>query len=236
MKLDNYLSFLNEQKLLNRGQVIYITSNGQCSNDILKNHNIKNHCHISLGNGGWNEWWVSESVLEFEEAFKTTATKLEFRNKEDYDKLESCDCVIVHGGDTNVLWKNIQKYNLGKYLKRVPIYVGISAGSYIVNKESVFICDGDEFKHNEYDVSMLGFVDIKFDVHFNNMVKNKTWRLNAVKVLERYSPFYFLSDGSYIKFEGSRVDYNGTIYKVEDGVWYVYDNKGFKKTDNKINH
>jgi|TARA_Y100000310_G_scaffold166285_1_gene165997 hypothetical protein len=232
MKIINqYLSESSNNK------IIYLTSDGHCEKDAAK-YNPKSHCHILLGTDStWKDPWIKGDLYLYEKAFKVPPTLCNFNSKANIDKsyndLKHTDAVIVYGGYPDRLWKNIVKFNLKEYLRNIPIYIGISAGSHITLKNSFWLNDSayNWIKKDTFNIPLLNFIDIKLEVHFNNILKDKLWSLGLKNALNKFKneDIYLLEDKSYIKIVNKKMSFINTLYKVRDNRWYKNINGSFKE-------
>jgi peptidase E len=217
----------------------FLTSSGGCANHIASMFRIKKHSHIFLADNKEN---LAERKYEFETAFSLPATICSFNNQnnitQSYIDILHSDVVVVHGGDLRMLLRNLKKYNLLKYIKKVPIYVGISAGAMVVTKFVNVIRDNIEFFKTTQNSEYLGWIDhLKIDCHFNILQNNQIYMENLKKILknQNHESFLFLTDGSYVMIHKEpEIDvrrYCGIIYKHEKGQWYRHTDR-FRKISN----
>ena len=206
--------------------VYYLTSSGNCENDILKSFDSnKSVCHILLDN---RNQYIDENINDFKIFNKSIILNFNKPIDNYINQLNSSDILIVHGGDVLKIFDNIKKFKLDEYFKKMKnkIYVGISAGSMIMCKNSLFIKDDSEFKENILDMKLLGICNIsRLDCHYDLMKLNPIYVKNLNLILDRIKDEnYLLTNGSYIKIINNQKYFSGEIYFIKDGGIYEKTN------------
>lgn len=126
-------------------------------------------------------------------------------------RLEDSDVIFVNGGDTTYLMKCFNDSGLTSEIERLlkdRVYVGVSAGSYIVTPDLRFNTDDvDEV------LPGLNFVDFGLQVHMNSPkypeFKDEAAITKRVKGMNCPYEVYALDDQMAIKVDGDQVELVG---------------------------
>jgi len=137
-------------------------------------------------------------------------------------KLEEADILFFEGGNTYHLMQWINKSGLIALLPELlenKIYVGLSAGSMVTNKDlalSISQIIYEEDLDKTEDMKGLGFVDFYFLPHLNSpdfMKVRKDFVKEALQGLKE--KIYVLDDSSALKV------IDGKVEAVSEGEWFV---------------
>ena len=135
--------------------------------------------------------------------------------------IEGADVLFFEGGNTYHLMEWLDKSGLAKMLPELlkdKIYVGVSAGSMVTNKDLALklsqIVYGEDLD-KDYEMAGLNYVDFYFLPHLNSeyfVNLRKDFVRNAVKDMSE--KIYVLDDDSALKI----VD--GNIDVISEGKWF----------------
>jgi dipeptidase E len=135
-------------------------------------------------------------------------------------RLEEANVIFVGGGDTTYLMGWIIKSGLIRELPRLlknRVYVGISAGSIVLNKT---LSLSSEFLYGDEDgkeVAGLGYVDFYVRPHLNSPYFPKVKDEFIKPLVEKFDgAVYAIDDNSAVVFN------EGDIKVVSEGKWIKY--------------
>ena len=140
--------------------------------------------------------------------------------------IENSNIVYLMGGSPELQMKSINEYGLKKYIKKVDMVIGVSAGSMNQSKRVVY---KDEYQNNEiFDYEGLDLVDINIYPHLD-------WN-NIDLVKENFEISLFvhlisLPNDSFIRIKNEEKEYIGDYYEIDNGTINI---KGAEYE--KINH
>ncbi|MBU1203129.1 peptidase E [Patescibacteria group bacterium] len=124
--------------------------------------------------------------------------------------LKDKDAIFMQGGNTYYLLKQIRQSNfkeaLKKFLADGKVYVGTSAGSYIMCPDTDMMNWKDSSRFNKNgitDLTAFGFVPFQVFCHLNRHQEQE----KEIKKYASLSPYkvYFLNDGEGLLVEDSQV-------------------------------
>jgi peptidase E len=120
-------------------------------------------------------------------------------------KINSFGVLFVCGGDTDVLFDEVNRRELADVIKDFGgIVVANSAGAYLLSREYVRTKDM-EFAEG------LSFVDIACKAHFVPELEEE------LREKSRQKEFFAISDGSVIVVENDNLNTIGNVYLFKDG-------------------
>lgn len=128
-----------------------------------------------------------------------------------YEMLKDKDAIFMQGGNTFYLLKQALACNFSRVLDKLlaegKIYVGASAGSYIMcpNIEMSNWKETDKFnRHGLTDLTALAKVPFQVFCHFNRYTDEQR---ASIKENAKKSPYkvYFLEDGQAIQIEDDNI-------------------------------
>jgi glutamine amidotransferase PdxT len=134
--------------------------------------------------------------------------------------INNYDIIVIHGGNPISIFDDIKKNKLEQQLKSLKnkTIIGISAGSMLLCKKSLFIKDNIEFNKNILNKDLLGLVDIdRIDCHFNQSQSNKIY-MNSLNIAAKSihdENIFLLSDYSFIKIS-QNIELYGDIYQIQN--------------------
>lgn len=139
-------------------------------------------------------------------------------NNLQYENLKNNDLVIFHGGDIYDIANNIKKNNLQKRIidciLSCKYFVGISAGTVLLSKNSFLTKESTEIKYNHIheDIAGIGIFDFGLNCHVDMLLNDGYFIDNFEKSLPKFDDdFYMIYDGSYIKVIGNKVNIFGNV-------------------------
>ncbi len=139
-------------------------------------------------------------------------------NNLQYDNLKNNDLVIFHGGDIYDITNNIKNNNLQKKIVDCILsckyFVGISAGTVLLSKNSFLTRESTEIKYNHIheDIADIGIFDFGLNCHVDMLLNDRLFIDNFKKSLPKFSDdFYMIYDGSYIKVFDNKVTTFGNV-------------------------
>lgn len=175
---------------------------------------------------GDKEWFIDDLVNLKKQNFKQIdiADISAVEEKVWRPKLEQADVLFFEGGNTFHLMEWINKSELAALLPellKTKVYVGVSAGSMVTNKDLALklsqIIYEEDFDKTENMVG-LNFVDFYFLPHLNSEYFIKMREENIRKAVEGMKErVYALDDQSALKV----VD--GKIEVISEGTWLVFN-------------
>lgn len=141
-------------------------------------------------------------------------------------RLQAADILFFGGGNTFHLMRCLKKYGLADLLPellKTRVYVGISAGSTVTNKDLFLrtsqILYGDDLNESE-NLASLNFVDFYFLPHLNSEYFPKLRKKNIEEAITGISEkVYALDDNSALKV----VD--GQVEIISEGKYFVFNEK-----------
>jgi len=138
-------------------------------------------------------------------------------------RLEEADVLFFEGGDTYYLMEWLNKSglkNLLPELLKTKVYVGVSAGSMVTNKDlalklNQIVYESDLDKTEE--MAGLNYVDFYFLPHLNSQYFPKLRKDNIAEVVKGMSEkIYALDDQSALKVV------NGDIKIISEGEYFIF--------------
>ena len=164
-----------------------------------------------------NERYVNKLIKSF------NAKKLHFdkvciidnrmTNNDMIESIKNSNIVFILGGDTLAQIKNINKYNLKKYINdESKIIIGMSAGAINMAKKVILASDVED---NIPDLSIydgIGITDINIEPHCD--FKNS----NHWKELEKasfYGEIIVMNEDCYIIVDGDKMSFYGAYLKLK---------------------
>lgn len=139
-------------------------------------------------------------------------------------KLEKADVLFFEGGNTYHLMDWINKSGLKNILPvllKTKVYVGVSAGSMVTNKNlalkiSQIIYEEDLDKSSE--IAGLNYVDFYFLPHLNSPHFPQANKENIEKISKEFNvPVYALDDQSALKV------IDGAAEVISEGEWFKFN-------------
>jgi len=131
--------------------------------------------------------------------------------KEVYEMIKDKDAIFMQGGNTFYLLKQALACNFSKVLDRFlaegKIYVGASAGSYIMcpNIEMTDWNGTSRFnRHDLTDLTALAKVPFQVFCHFNRYTDEQRAAIKKNAKKSKYQ-VYFLEDGQAMQIEGKKI-------------------------------
>lgn len=135
-----------------------------------------------------------------------------------YENLKNNDLVIFHGGDIYDIINNIKNNNLQKKIidciLSCKYFVGISAGTVLLSKNSFLTKESTEIKHNHIheDIAGIGIFDFGLNCHVDMLLNDRFFIDNFKKSLPKFDDdFYMIYDGSYIKVVDNKITTFGNV-------------------------
>lgn len=128
------------------------------------------------------------------------------------DFLKSKDAIFMQGGNTYYLLKQARACNLKsvleKFLAEGKVYVGTSAGSYIMCPDIEVMNWKDSSRFNQHgltNLKALGFVPFRLFCHFNRHLDDQEKIKELVKQSEY--PAYIINDGEGLLVEDGNIKF-----------------------------
>lgn len=128
-----------------------------------------------------------------------------------HELINDADIVFLLGGNPEMQMKSINKYDLKKYIKKVNIVIGVSAGSMNQSKRVMYKDDFENFKMKDYEG--LGLVDINIFPHID--LKNIKL-IEEAKEINDIIPLILLPNNSFLRIENGKVEIIGKSYTIKD--------------------
>lgn len=161
--------------------------------------------------------WLDTYKWEWEEkGFKTIIADLKENPVELKKKLQSVDIIDVTGGDVNWLLDWAKKSQLDTYLKdilnRWTIYIGTSAGSWLVVPDIWLTWWDPEWKLDHIGLGIVDFVVVPHQRESDkqsNVENLKTRRNYLQSVINFPWKIYLLQDGQAIKIIDDTIEHIG---------------------------
>lgn len=132
------------------------------------------------------------------------------------EKIESVDVIVVGGGDANWLLDWAKKSKLDTYLKDLlnkgVVYVGISAGSGLINPDIGLTWWEPDWKPDHIGLGIVDFVIVPHQKESDALsnVENLTKRKKHMQSLIDFPwKVYLLQDGQAIKVDGDKIEHIG---------------------------
>jgi len=128
--------------------------------------------------------------------------------------IQNSNIVFILGGDTLSQIKNINKYNLKKYINdENKIIIGMSAGAINMAKRVVLAKDIEDNIPNLSIYEGIGITDINIEPHcdFKN---NNHWK--DLEEASYYNEIVVMKDDCYIIADGNNLSFYGTYLKLKD--------------------
>lgn len=179
---------------------------------------IKSVLHLQLGSNkpGTYETYKDENVDVRDYQFETIK-QFNIHNL-NYQNLKNNDLVIFHGGDIYDISNNIRKYKLENKIidciKSTNYFVGISAGTVLLSKNSFLTKESTEIKYNHIneDIANIGIFDFGLNCHVDMLLNDTYFIENFKKSLPKFKDdFYMIFDGSYLKINNNHIEKIGQI-------------------------
>src|SRR3989344_6002767 len=130
------------------------------------------------------------------------------------EKIESVDVIVVGGGDANWLLDWAKKSKLDTYLKDLlnkgVVYVGISAGSGLINPDIGLTWWEPDWKPDHIGLGIVDFVIVPHQKESDALsnVENLTKRKKHMQSLIDFPwKVYLLQDGQAIKVDGDKIEH-----------------------------
>lgn len=210
------MKYLKLFENLNIQTTYYLSSSGVQRSDLPKDITSVLNLHLSSGSVGSFETSKDENCDIRDYEFKNI--KIFDINNLQYENLKNNDLVIFHGGDIYDITNNIKKNNLQKKIvdciQSTKYFVGISAGSVLLSKNSFLTKESSEIKHNHIheDIAGIGIFDFGLNCHVDMLLQDEYFIDNFEKSLPLFrDDFYMIYDGSYIKVIKNKVEIFGNV-------------------------
>ena len=124
----------------------------------------------------------------------------------------SASVLWLSGGDTKQEYEYWKEYNLLDAIKQYNgIVIGMSAGT--LNLAKTVVCSTSFENDEQITYTGIGAVDITVKSHFDENVD-----LEKLKKVSQQSPFYLMTDESFIVCNNEKTEFYGDIYKMEHGI------------------
>jgi len=130
-----------------------------------------------------------------------------------YEMLKDKDAILMQGGNTFYLLKQALACNFSKVLDRLlaegKIYVGTSAGSYIMCPNIEMTDWNGTSRFNRHDMTNLtALAKVPFQVfcHFNRYTDDEKAKIKEQAKKSKYK-VYFLEDGQAIQIEEEKITF-----------------------------
>ncbi len=124
--------------------------------------------------------------------------------------IKDADIIFLLGGNPEMQMRSINQYALRKYIKKVNIVIGVSAGSMNQSKRVMYKNDFENFVMKDYEG--LGLVTINIFPHVD--LNNRTI-IKEVMEISDYLPLVLLPNDSFIRIS-NKVEYFGKYYFIKN--------------------
>ncbi len=128
-----------------------------------------------------------------------------------HELINDADIVFLLGGNPEMQMKSINKYDLKKYIKKVNIVIGVSAGSMNQSKRVMYKDDFENFKMKDYEG--LGLVKINIFPHVD---LNNSSIMNEVTEISKYMELILLPNDSFIRVYNNNIKFFGNYYLIKN--------------------
>lgn len=128
-----------------------------------------------------------------------------------HELINDADIVFLLGGNPEMQMKSINKYDLKKYIKKVNIVIGVSAGSMNQSKRVMYKDDFENFKMKDYEG--LGLVKINIFPHVD---LNNSSIMNEVTEISKYMELILLPNDSFIRVYNNTIKFFGNYYLIKN--------------------
>ena len=188
VKQEEYL----KKDIKNNSSMVFIAStfDNYEKNDIYKNKMIEFFSNIGIT---FNKLSLIDNRTSKEEAITL---------------LKETDYVFLLGGDTFNQMKSINDYNLKKYIQKVDIVLGVSAGSLNQSKKVIYL---DEYQDNKI-VNYDGLDLVDFNIYPHADINNADY-LKELFLVSEYISLIALPNDSFIRVE-KEIEFIGDYYKI----------------------
>lgn len=206
---------------LNSKTIYYLTSSSISRSKLPSD--IKSVLDLKLGSGISKEFEKSKDLdCDIRDFGFDEIKTFDIENLQ-RDNLKNNDLVIFHGGDIYDIANNIRKNNLEKdiidCIKSCKYFVGISAGTVLLSKNSFLTKESTEIKYNHIheDIANIGIFDFGLNCHVDMLLNDEHFIDNFEKSLSKFKDdFYMIYDGSYIRVDGNKIEKFGNIITKND--------------------
>ena len=141
----------------------------------------------------------------------------------DLSMLNDNEIIIFHGGNVYEITNQIKKFNLKEPLKKAIMntkyFVGVSAGTVLLSKNSFLTKESSEirFNHIHEDIAGVGIFDFGLNCHLDMLLKDEVFLKNFKESYPKFNDdFYMMFDGDYIKVQNNKVEKIGNIITREN--------------------
>jgi len=128
-----------------------------------------------------------------------------------HELINDADIVFLLGGNPEMQMKSINKYDLNKYIKKVNIVIGVSAGSMNQSKRVMYKDDFENFKMKDYEG--LGLVKINIFPHVD---LNNSSIMNEVIEISEYIKLVLLPNDSFIRICNNDIEFLGAHHFIKN--------------------
>ena len=128
-----------------------------------------------------------------------------------HELINDADIVFLLGGNPEMQMKSINKYDLNKYIKKVNIVIGVSAGSMNQSKRVMYKDDFENFKMKDYEG--LGLVKINIFPHVD---LNNSSIMNEVIEISEYIKLVLLPIDSFIRICNNDIEFLGAHHFIKN--------------------
>ncbi len=125
--------------------------------------------------------------------------------------INDADIVFLLGGNPEMQMKSITCYDLKKYIKKVKLVIGVSAGSMNQSSRVLYKDDFENFILKDYEE--LGLVDVNIFPHID--LKNVKL-IEEAKEINDIIPLILLPNDSFLRIENGKVEIIGKYYISND--------------------
>lgn len=128
-----------------------------------------------------------------------------------HELINDADIVFLLGGNPEMQMKSINKYDLKKYIKKVNIVIGVSAGSMNQSKRVMYKDDFENFKMKDYEG--LGLVEINIFPHVD---LNNSSIMNEVTEISEYMELILLPNDSFVRVHNEDIKFFENYYLMKN--------------------
>lgn len=128
-----------------------------------------------------------------------------------HELINDADIVFLLGGNPEMQMKSINKYDLKKYIKKINIVIGVSAGSMNQSKRVMYKDDFENFKMKDYEG--LGLVEINIFPHVD---LNNSSIMNEVTEISEYMELILLPNDSFVRVHNEDIKFFENYYLMKN--------------------